>query len=271
MEPQVSQAYSVGKLKSAVAVLALGVVGAGAYSVHEHNVAKNATEQSTQVAASLKSTNAQVEALTAKLNELSAPKPAPVIPAAKSATARPHKAAATRREDPRWKKLQAQLNEQGKAIDATRQDLDSAKTELTGSIARTHDELVVLQRKGERNYIEFNIDKSKQFSQHGPFGVKLKKANVKNQFADLELMVDDVKLTKKHVNLYEPAMFYASEGDQPIQLVINKITKDHIRGYISAPKYAASELNAMSVNATPEGQPQNSISAKPRERLTLPK
>jgi hypothetical protein len=173
-------------------------------------------------------------------------------------------------EDPRWKKLQSQVDAQGKAIDATRQDLDSTKTELTGSIARTHDELVVLQRKGERNYTEFDVDKSKQFSQHGPFGVKLRKANVKNQFADLELMVDDVKLTKKHVNLYEPATFFASDSDQPIQLVINKISKNHIQGYISAPKYLASELNAMSQNATQGTQPDNSVAAKPRQRLTVP-
>ncbi|HUO60805.1 MAG TPA: hypothetical protein VMU24_09070 [Candidatus Acidoferrales bacterium] len=276
MEHEVSRTGSIGTLKYAVAVLALAVVGAGGYSLHEHHLAKSATAENAQVIASLKSTNAQVEALTAKLNEMAAPKPeASPTPAAKPAASRaaagtrPHKAA-TRAEDPRWKRFQTQLDAQGKSIDATRQDLDSAKTELNGSIARTHDELVVLQRKGERNYTEFDVDKSKRFSQHGPFGVKLKKASVKDQYADLELMVDDVRLVKKHVNLYEPATFLATDGDQPVQLVINKITKDHIHGYISAPKYAASELKAMAGSTAPDAQSQSSANAKPRQRLPLP-
>ncbi len=267
MEQNVSHPTSVGVLTSAVAVLAIGLVGAGAYSVHEYRDAKAASQQNAEISASLKSTNSQVEALTAKLTELTTPKPAPAVHGSKPVGSRTQESA-RRADDPRWKKLQSQVDEQGKAIDATRQDLDSAKTELTGSIARTHDELVVLQRKGERNYTEFDIDKSKQFSQHGPVGVKLRKANVKNQFADLELMVDDVKLTKKHVNLYEPATFLAGDSDQPLQLVINKITKDHIRGYISTPKYGTAELNAMSQQ---QGAPtDNSVAAKPRQRLTIP-
>jgi len=63
-----------------------------------------------------------------------------------------------------------QLDAQGQALDATKQDLVSTRTELQGSIAKTHDEIVVLQRKGERNYYEFDIDKSKQFSHTGPVG-----------------------------------------------------------------------------------------------------
>src|SRR6185437_11259682 len=95
-----------------------------------------------------------------------------------------------RADDVRWKKVQSQLDAHQQAIDATRNDLTQAKTELSGSIARTHDELVVLQRKGERNYYEFDVDKTKQFHASGPVGIKLRKANTKHQYADLQLMVD---------------------------------------------------------------------------------
>jgi hypothetical protein len=278
MQHEVSQTRSLGTSKIAVAVLALAALGGGAYSLHEHNAAKSATAQNAQMVESLKNTNAQVAALTAKLNEMAAPKPEPTLPAIPDTTAKPpatHPSAAARPhkarkpvEDPRWKKFQAQLDSQGKAIDDTRQYVDGAKTELNGSIARTHDELVVLQRKGERNYTEFDVEKSKQFAHQGPVGVKLKKANVKDQYADLELLVDDVKLSKKHVNLYEPATFLAADGDQPIQLVINKITKDHIHGYVSAPKYKASELNAAATNGAQDGQSQDAATAKPRQRLS---
>ncbi len=258
---------------AALVAVAVTVLGAGAYSIHEHSAAESARLQNADMVASLRATNAQVEQLTAKLNELTAPKPVAEVPAHKpvakaSGVHRAKTGAVVRRDDPRFKKIQEQLaaqgksiDEQGRIIDATRQDLTSAKAELGDSIARTHGELVVLQKKGERNYYEFNIDKSKQFSRVGPMGLKLRKANEKHQYADLELMVDDRTLQKKHVNLYEPAMFYTSDSDQPVQVVINSVTKNHIRGYIAEPKYRPGQLQAMA-----QGQQQDQ-----RVKLPTPK
>ncbi len=138
-------------------------------------------------------------------------------------------------------KLQAQLDAQGKQIDETRGDLANTRTELTGSIAHTHDELVLLEKKGEKNYYEFDLGKSKQFQREGPIEISLRKANQKNQYADLQLIVEDRTLIQKHVNAYQPVVFY-SDKEQPIQVVINQVSKDHIHGYVSAPKYKQSEL-----------------------------
>ncbi|HWY70667.1 MAG TPA: hypothetical protein VNX88_18515 [Terriglobales bacterium] len=240
-----------------LAVALLAFVGLFGYSIHERNLARQLAGQNDQTAAALKATQGQMDALNAKLDTMAAARQPVatnqvVVPAAQTRPA----VVRHSKPDPRWKKLQTQLDAQGKAIeetrsnlDSTRQDLSSARTELQGSIAKTHDELVVLQRKGERNYFEFDIDKSKQFSHAGPVGVSLRKANTKHQYADLELMVDDLKMSKKHLNLYEPAMFYPGDEPRPLELVINRISKDHIHGYISAPKYRNSELNAMSNSA----------------------
>ena len=265
--PAVSKAHAI------VAAVALSLFSVGAYAVHEHSVAARATDQNAAISASLKSTNAQVEQLTAKINELSAPKPqvvdAPVPIAAKPRPARTrHTAKHVQRDDPRWKKVQSQLDEQQKAIASTQQDLSSARTELTSSIAKTHSELVVLQKKGERRYTEFDIQKSKQFSPAGNMSVKLRKSNVKHQFADLDLLVDDRVVNKKHVNLYEPTMFFTGDNEQPIQVVINSITKDHIHGYVSEPKYQKSDLAAMQTD-TDQSAPQ--AGAKERQRLMVSK
>jgi hypothetical protein len=48
-------------------------------------------------------------------------------------------------------------------LTSTQGDLTNARTELSGSIAHTHDELVLLEKKGKRNYVEFDLTKSKQF------------------------------------------------------------------------------------------------------------
>jgi hypothetical protein len=42
-----------------------------------------------------------------------------------------------------------------------------------------------------------------------------------------------------------------SDRPQPLELVINQITKDHISGYLSEPKYKRSELGQAAANGTP--------------------
>lgn len=241
------------------AVIAVGLIG---YAVHEHSNAVDLANQKQQVTAQLQSTSSQLLNTNNALNALSAKvdaleKPSPTVPTAET-EARRHAAAhrayvANQHLNQRFSKMQAQLDAQNKAITDTQTDLVSTRTNLTGSIAHTHDELVVLEKRGQRNYFEFDIDRSKQFNHEGPVEISLRKANVKHQYADLNLIVDDRSMTQKHINLYQPAMFYLPDSPQPVQIVINGITKNHIHGYISAPKYRESELTAMS-NAQQQNQ-----------------
>ena len=265
-------------------IVAVVIGGAGiGYAVHEHHNAQNLTAQNEQVTAQLNATHSQMDALAAKVNALAQANETKAAPPAASTGVgvKPH--AAIRRpsaQDLRFKKLQSQVDEQGKAIEAargdlenTRSDLSNTRTELSGSIAHTHDELVLLQKKGERNYYEFDLQKSKQFKREGPVGISLRKANEKRQYADLQLMVDDRALTQKHVNLYQPAMFYPPDSPQPVEIVINEISKDHIHGYISAPKYRQSELVAASTAAASSANspdPAADASTQPPARKRLP-
>ena len=56
-------------------------------------------------------------------------------------------------------------------------------------------------------------------------------------------MVEDNRLEKKNVNLYEPVLINLSDRPQPVEVVVNFISKDAIRGYVSEPKYKRSELS----------------------------
>ncbi len=215
--------HSFSKPVVASLIIVWIAVGAlGGYAIHEHTVAQALKVQSQQTDTTLAATRSQVDDLTTKVNALAAqvqtqsqPAPAPNPPVRRLASSH-------RSEPSRWKKMQSQLDAQNKAIEDTRSqlastqgDLSNTRTELTGSIARTHDELVLLEKKGERNYYEFDISKSKQFQHDGPVGVRLKKANDKHQYADLELIVDDRRLSQKHVNLFQPVMFYTPDSPQP--------------------------------------------------------
>lgn len=274
-------------VKHIAAYAAAAVLGCslGGYAIHEHHSAQNLAAKNDQTTAQLTETRHELVDLTSKVNMLvakSETQPAlEAAPAAAQPATKIRPSAAHRREDPRYKKLQSQLDAQGKAIEETRNaiastqgDLVNTRTELTGSIARTHDELVVLQRRGERNYFEFDLQKSKEYTRKGPVSLCLRKANTKRQYADLQLIVDDRTLQQKHVNLYQPVMFYTPDTPQPLEIVINEVSKDHIHGYISAPKYRQSELATMAAASTnPDAAPvANQATAQPpaRKRLTLP-
>jgi cell division protein FtsB len=184
--------------------------------------------------------------------------PAPV--ASNSRQPAPVKHASTKRRGPadkRYAQLKAQLDDQQKQLKETqdevaknRADLEgnisSTRDELNGSIAKTHDELVALERRGERSYFEFDLSKSKQYQRVGPITLSLRKADTKHKNYDLAMIVDDNELNKKKVNLYEPVWLHTENGGQPLQVVVNRIEKNLVHGYVSAPKYKQSELAALS-------------------------
>jgi hypothetical protein len=188
----------------------------------------------------------QIDSLTTKLNQATAP------PAPSAATAQPgaNPAAARRRtaaENKRLKEFQAKLDDQQKQLKdtqdqvaQTRSDLEtslnSTRDDLNGSIAKTHDELVALEQKGERNYYEFDLVKAKPFQHAGPVMISLRKVDAKHKHYDLAMIVDDNQLAKKNVNLYEPVWINGSDMQQ-LQVVVNKVDKNHVHGYVSAPKY----------------------------------
>jgi hypothetical protein len=257
IQPNSVQPSFAARFRAAVAVLVLLVAAVAGYAFHERNVVRDLSAQNSAMASTLNTTKDQMNALGSRLNAMTVEKPGEKPTAAHPLVYRKGVTAASTRhriDDARWKKMQGQLDEQGKQIDSTRQDLSSARIELQGSIAMTHDELVLLEKKGERNYYEFDLDKSGQFQREGSVGVRLRKANTRHEYADLELLVDDFKVSKKHVNIYEPVVSYSGDRKAPVELVINSISKNHIHGYISEPKYKSAELEAMakpSTNSSP--------------------
>ena len=176
----------------------------------------------------------------------------------------------------RWKQLQAKVDDQEKQLKDTqdlvaknRTDLEGAlsstKDELNGSIATTHEELVALQKRGERNYFEFDLSKSKSFKREGPLSLSLRKADDKHRTYDIAMIVDDNQLAKKKVNLYEPIWIHRTDDPQPVQIVVNKIGKDTIHGYVSAPKYRNSELTPALKNVSEKQQASPDSSATPND------
>ena len=117
---------------------------------------------------------------------------------------------------------------------------------------------MALEKRGERSYFEFDLSKSKQFQRFGPITLSLRKADTKHKNYDLAMIVDDNELNKKKVNLYEPIWIHTENESQPVQVVVNRIGKNLVHGYVSAPKYKPSELATLSAPTAASSSPASS-------------
>ena len=234
----------------------------------------------TEIAASLEQAKSQIQdlgrrlkTLTEKSVETPAPDRVPTAPRTTPATSRKRSVRAVP-VDRRLDRLQGQITETRKELASTREQLastreqsgkdkeeldgkiTSTRNDLNGSIARTHDEVVALQKQGEQNIYEFKLSKSREMHKVGPLSISLRGANAKRKTYDLAMMVDDNALTKTHVNLYEPIWITLSDRPQPVQLVVNHVEKNEIAGYVSEAKYKNSELLANSGQPAPAPRPR---------------
>jgi hypothetical protein len=253
----------------AIAIFAVG------YAYERSSAANSLSGQNQMMLAAQTQMRGQIDSLTAKINQMTAAQTDAPAGAAKPAA---KQTASATSDDRRIRQMQAQLADDRKKlqqtqdeISGTRSDLEgkigSTRDELNGSIARTHDELVALEKKGERNYYEFDLARTKVFRREGPIELSLRKADSKHQNYDLMMLVDDHQLSKKKVDLYEPIWLHQADPTQPVQIVVNQIDKNHVHGYISAPKYRESALasNATQpsteMNATPNSTPMSDSSS----------
>jgi chromosome segregation ATPase len=121
-------------------------------------------------------------------------------------------------------------------LDATREDLKMARSEMGTLIARNHDEIDQLRRLGERDYVEFTIDGKNKPQKVGNVTVVLKGVNEKRNQFSASLTIEDKQFEKKNRAMNEPIFFYTSGTHIPEEIVVNKVGKNTISGYVSIPK-----------------------------------
>jgi chromosome segregation ATPase len=129
-------------------------------------------------------------------------------------------------------------------LDTTREDLKMAKSEMGTLIARNHDEIDQLRRLGERDYTEFTITGKNRPQKVANVTVELKGVNEKRNQFNLAMVVEDKRFEKKNRAANEPIFFYTSGTHIPEEIVINKIGKNTISGYVSIPKANAEGATA---------------------------
>ena len=111
---------------------------------------------------------------------------------------------------------------------------------MSGLIAHNRDDLEELKRRGDRNYYEFKISKSKTPQRVGPVQVTLNKTDQKKGKYTMTVFVDDRCIEKKDKTAGEPVQFYLKGASRmtPYEIVVFDVGKNDINGYLSTPKEA---------------------------------
>jgi hypothetical protein len=133
-------------------------------------------------------------------------------------------------------------------LDATKSNLEMARSEMGTLIARNHDEIDQLRRMGQRDYFEFTITRKAGVQKVGSIQVELRDTNIKKNQFSINVLADDKNFEKKNRSVNEPIFFYMNGSRQPLELVINKVSKTTATGYLSVPKAAGSTAAATSNN-----------------------
>jgi hypothetical protein len=117
---------------------------------------------------------------------------------------------------------------------------------MSGLIARNHDDLEELKRRGDRNYFEFTISKGKTPQHVGPVSIALNKADQKKSKYTITVLADDKSIEKKDKTAGEPVQFYmkGAAHASPYEIVVFDVNKSQITGYLSAPKSAGGAASA---------------------------
>jgi uncharacterized protein YlxW (UPF0749 family) len=135
--------------------------------------------------------------------------------------------------------VRTEVNETKSALDETIGNLRTMKGDMgvqSGLIATNAKELSALRELGERNYVEFNLQKSKEPQKLGNITVQVKKTDVKRNKFTIDVIADDKRMEKRDRTINEPVQFYVARARQPYELVVNEVKNDRIIGYIATPK-----------------------------------
>ncbi len=256
-----------GALLAAIAVALLAAIGSlvwcftlGSRLSTAQAELTDAKQQNTQMAAELRETDARLKVATDELAKS-------VGLTQKELDQRAQEI--IQREQADNQKLQSAEQQTAQQVNAVSNDLTNVKTDVGGVktdlgktqtdlattidqlkqvrgdltntdtvIARNHDELVLLEHKGDRNYYEFTLVKG-QRKPVGTVSLELKRTDPKRSKFTLDIYADDKTYEKKDRNANEPLQFYSGKEPALFEIVVNNISsKNQATGYLSTPKSA---------------------------------
>jgi hypothetical protein len=222
VDPAVSQALDQAPVPGPAPRLVVLAVGAAfllptafgvGFLAHERKRTRELNAEHNQITAALNQTTALAQDLTRRVEALKA---------ANQTAAR--KAAAS---------ILAARTDRARAVRKAPVKAQSA----AAKVARSHQDLVQLQKRGDRIYREFTLTPEKHSERVGPIALSVENVDPQHKSFDLSITVDSRTLSKKRVNLYEPVWVDVSGSPKAVEVVVNQINWESLQGYLSEPKY----------------------------------
>jgi hypothetical protein len=103
-------------------------------------------------------------------------------------------------------------------------------------VARDHNEIEKLRKLGKRDYVEFTLVRSKTRQEVAPdISVQLKKVDSKRSRCSLNIYAEGYEFPAD-LDINQPVVFPIQAMWESVQLVIIKMGKDDVAGYLSARK-----------------------------------
>jgi len=162
-----------------------------------------------------------------------------------------------------------------KDLEATKTDLEATKGKLdrsmgdmnvmSGLIAHNRDDLEELRRRGDRNYYEFTVQKSKHSERVGPVQISLNRTDPKRSKYTITVIADDKTIEKKDKTSGEPVQFYVKGSSRmaPYEIVVFDVGKNQINGYLATPKDSSAPTPAAAPAPAAAATPTTPATDKP--------
>ena len=109
-------------------------------------------------------------------------------------------------------------------LDRLDRDLDS-----------TSERLSQLSRSLERERIDFELQEKGGFIKVMDVHLNLRDANARKQRYDLDIYVGRKRIRKKHQYANEPVYFFVEGIEKPYEVVITRIVRNQVAGYLTVP------------------------------------
>lgn len=131
-----------------------------------------------------------------------------------------------------FEETNAHLYETASLLEQTTDDV----SEISGQVSDNRTQIASLRRMTERDRVRFQLTRSKQMQRVADIQLRLRDTDTKRNKFTIEILADDKKFVKKDRQVAEPVMFYMGETAQPYELVITRMDKDSVSGYLARPK-----------------------------------
>ena len=123
--------------------------------------------------------------------------------------------------------------------DANREGIDENRNSL-GTLQTTVDsnttEITGVKRSLDRDYYNFELQKKGGVMKVFNVSLQLKDTDFKRQRYHVEIVADGKRMSKKRVNINEPIFFYIEGVKKPYEILVNRVDKQFVVGYLSVPK-----------------------------------